>query len=58
MSALAARLGVPHVARDVFLDNDTSSAAILRQLADCGLSPDEPPTDLKPSGAPNALPSG
>lgn len=32
--ALAARLGVPHVARDVFLDNDTSSAAILRQLAE------------------------
>ncbi|MFZ1427710.1 MAG: divergent polysaccharide deacetylase family protein, partial [Geminicoccaceae bacterium] len=32
--ALADQLGVPHVARDVFLDNDPSSAAILRQLAE------------------------
>jgi len=30
---LAAQLGVAHVARDVFLDDDMSSDAVLRQLA-------------------------
>jgi polysaccharide deacetylase 2 family uncharacterized protein YibQ len=30
--ALARRLGIPHASRDVFLDNDPSSQAILRQL--------------------------
>ncbi len=32
--ALAAQLGVPHAARDVFLDNDPTPSAILRQLAE------------------------
>jgi polysaccharide deacetylase 2 family uncharacterized protein YibQ len=31
---LAGRLGLPHAARDVFLDNDPSSSAILRRLAE------------------------
>lgn len=32
--ALAAQLGLPHAARDVFLDNEPSTNAILRQLAE------------------------
>ena len=31
---LAGQLGIPHAARDVFLDNDPSAAAILRRLAE------------------------
>lgn len=32
--SLAGQLGIPHAARDVFLDNDPSAAAILRRLAE------------------------
>ena len=33
-SSVAAELGVPHLVRDVFLDNDPSAAAIEAQLAE------------------------
>jgi polysaccharide deacetylase 2 family uncharacterized protein YibQ len=32
--ALAAEMGVTHIARDVFLDDDMSEAAVARQLAE------------------------
>ena len=31
---MAAQLGIPHVARDVFLDNNPTADAILHQLAE------------------------